>query len=95
MRIWEEEDKYYSLLLALNVKLSKAERKEGLLDKLINALERCGDEIVTYEDQNLIELELDSFPFDPSEVNPFWLNPLFLMETIGGNLQVSPGSGGS
>ena len=71
MRIWEEEDKYYSLLLTFNAKLSKAERKEGLLDKLINALERRGDEIITYEDQNLIKLELDNFLFNPLEINPF------------------------
>ena len=33
-----------------------------------------------------MELELDSFPFNFLEVNPFWLDPLFLVETINGNL---------
>ena len=86
MRIRKEEDKYYSLLLTLNAKLSKAEYKEGLLNELINALERRGDEIITHKDQNLIKLELDSFLFNPLKINPFWLDPLFPVETINGNL---------
>ena len=32
------------------MKLSKAEHKKGLLDKLINILECYGDEIITYKD---------------------------------------------
>ena len=86
MRIREKEDKYYSFLLTLNIKLSKAKHKEGLLDKSIDVLERYNNEIVTCEDQNLIELELDSFSFNPSEVNPFWLDPLFPVKTINRNL---------
>ena len=42
-----------------------------------------------------MELELDNFPFNPLEVDPFWLDPLFPVETINRNLQVSLGSEGS
>ena len=33
-----------------------------------------------------MELELDGFFFNPSEVNPFWLDPLFPVEIINRNL---------
>ena len=42
-----------------------------------------------------MELKLDNFPFDPLEVDLFWLDPLFLVETVNRNLQASPGNKGS